>query len=432
METMSDPRNNRASGVQPRRKPATSAATIPVVYVAAAVATAAAVVGCGPGVPSASTATSRDSLGVAIVESTAPRWPESRGWRIDPAPTVDLAESGAGAAHEFHYVRDLLRTADGRLLVADGGSQQLRVYDPAGAFVRALGGEGDGPGEFRALWTLAHLPGDTIVAIDLRAGGPAAVFDLDQSLVETIRLPPNVNPVRHPTAVGRPASTADLRLWGRRGYVYDEQAPLDGFRRPPMAVVRYSPGRATDTVLVLPGDEAYFTPEADVIPVMGRRTHVVPTPGGGLVAGVADALEWTRYDPDAGAPQAIARILGVSLAVSREAWELERRTRLGPNPNPYVEELVGRLPVPARKPAYEKLLVDGQGNVWAGEFLGLARRDDPRKWYVWDGTGAWLGVVETPERFDLVRIGDDEVLGVRRDDNDVEHPQALRLAKPGG
>ena len=48
-----------------------------------------------------------------------------------------------------------------------------------------------------------------------------------------------------------------------------------------------------------------------------------------------------------------------------------------------------------------------------------------------DSSGVWLGVVETPARFELMRVGDDEAFGVRRDADDVEHPQVLRLVKPG-
>ena len=110
----------------------------------------------------------------------------------------------------------------------------------------------------------------------------------------------------------------------------------------------------------------------------------------------------------------------------------ERELRLGPSPSTLVRRIVERLPDPVAKPAYQRMLVDGEGNVWAGEFLGLLRRDVSQKWYVWDGDGAWLGIVEAPERFELFRVGTDEVLGVWRDDNDVEHPQVLRLIKPAG
>ena len=78
------------------------------------------------------------------------------------------------------------------------------------------------------------------------------------------------------------------------------------------------------------------------------------------------------------------------------------------------------------------MTVDIEGNVWAGEFLGLARYDEAQEWYVWDSSGVWLGKVQTPARFELMRVGADEVLGVWRDVNDVEHPQVLRLVKGGG
>ena len=126
----------------------------------------------------------------------------------------------------------------------------------------------------------------------------------------------------------------------------------------------------------------------------------------------------------------IARLVGVSLAFTGEEVDRERQARLGPDPSQFTRDLLDRLPVPTEKPAYESMLLDAEGNVWAGEFLGLARRDEARDWYVWDASGVWLGVVETPARFQLMRVGSDEVFGVRRDMNDVEHPQVLPLVKP--
>jgi hypothetical protein len=58
--------------------------------------------------------------------------------------------------------------------------------------------------------------------------------------------------------------------------------------------------------------------------------------------------------------------------------------------------------------------------------------DEPRKWEVFDPAGAWLGTLSTPARFSVLEIGRDYVLGVRRDDLDVEHVQVLRLRRGGG
>ena len=161
-------------------------------------------------------------------------------------------------------------------------------------------------------------------------------------------------------------------------------------------------------------------------------TYVVPTGRGEVVVGLADGLEYSILDGQSGRVRLIARIPGIPLAVTEEEVDRELQVRMGPNPTPYVRDLVDRLPFPTEKPAYQRMLLDAEGNVWAGEYLGLVRRYESQDWYVWDSSGVWLGVVETPARFELMRVGVDEVFGVWRDLNDVEHPQVLRLVKPQG
>ena len=206
-----------------------------------------------------------------------------------------------------------------------------------------------------------------------------------------------------------------------------------GLQRHPATIVRLSEDRTSvHAVAQVPGSELFFFPEVEVNPLMGRMTHVVPDGRGEVVVGLADGLEYSILDGQSGGVRLIARIPGFSLAVTEEEVERERQVRLGPNPRPYIRDLVDRLPVPTEKPAYGSMLVDAEGNVWTGEYLGLARRYESQAWYVWDSSGVWLGVVETPARFELMRVGEGEVFGVRRDLNDVEHPQVLRLVKPGG
>jgi len=48
----------------------------------------------------------------------------------------------------FGNVAGLIPTPDGRIWVLDGMAHELRLYDQDGAFVRAVGRDGEGPGEF--------------------------------------------------------------------------------------------------------------------------------------------------------------------------------------------------------------------------------------------------------------------------------------------
>lgn len=382
---------------------------------------AVAAAGCGAGTPA--TSTSRDSLGVTIVESVAPAWTPEAAWRIEEEPLLDLAETGSGDMHNFFRVRDMLR-ADGHLIVADGISDEVRVFDADGRFVRAFGGSGEGPGEFRFLWTIVLTNSGTLLGVDF--SGMGAEFDVTAGLVATFRMPSGANPVRHNLP-------SDI-VWGLdTDFTVRDEGLRQGLQRSRATILRLSENRmSAETVAGVPGNEYAFVPEGDLIPLMPRETHVLPAGDGRVLVGTAEALEYSILDGRTGETRHIARILGVSLAVSKEQVDRELRTRLGPNPRPRIRELLESLSEPEERPAYQRMIVDAEGNVWAGEFLGLARRDEVQEWYVWDASGVWLGKVETPARFELMRMGADEVFGVRRDMNDVEHPQVLRLVKEDG
>ena len=377
--------------------------------------------GCSPEAALPSTVT-RDSLAITITESTSPSWTDDSAWHLADVPVLDLVETGTGESHNFFQVRDFARLSSDRLLVVDGGSRAMRVYDARGRFVRSLGRRGEGPGEFR-IFPMVDILGDgRIVARDYLPGGQAGEFTLDAGLIGTFLQPMGVLPMRQRVRGEHLWGVADVGSW-------NEEAAGFGLKRSEVLVGRLHDLVHLDTLAVLVGDEVIGTLVGDAVPLMGRRLAVVPDGNGDLIVGTADAMEYSKIDGDSGEVRSIVRIQGIDLTATRREVDNERRMRLGGNPSPVTRELIESLPVPRTKPAYEQLIVDEGGNVWAGEFLGLARRNDSRRWYVWDQAGMWLGVVRTPARFQVFRIGTDEILGVWRDVNDVEHPQVLRLRR---
>ena len=92
--------------------------------------------------------------------------------------------------------------ADGRIVVANGGSGELRFFDSTGSHLASRGGQGEGPGEFLQLRSLEPWPGDSIVAWF----GPRAnisVFDSGGNYGRTIEINDGSQPW-----LGRPASTS--------------------------------------------------------------------------------------------------------------------------------------------------------------------------------------------------------------------------------
>lgn len=86
----------------------------------------------------------------------------------------------------FHRIRDGILTDDG-FWIADGGSNEIRFYSSDGSFQFALGGPGDGPGEFRSLARIFLLEPDSLLAFD--AGGRVTVFGPERQVVRTFDVP---------------------------------------------------------------------------------------------------------------------------------------------------------------------------------------------------------------------------------------------------
>lgn len=367
-----------------------------------------------------------DSAGVAIVESTAPLGEDGQ-WRVEAEPRLDLTATGSGPAHEFYRVRDATWLADGGVVVAE--PTRLRFFTAEGRPDGEVGREGDGPGEFRAIGRVERLPGDSLLVWD-RGVGRVTILGPDRSVQRLARL--EVDFVA--TVRALPDGTLAALLHGVP--MLEEAEP--GALRVPAPVVRLGPtGSLLDTVTVGAGaDHVLQSTEfglADVRPLFARTTHLA-TRDGQLVLGDADVVGFEVWSAG-GRLLEVVRVTGLDPSLPDSLVELERAARLEMNPSPANRALVGGLPRPASRPTYAQLEVDPEGRVWAaehrGEFLNMLDRA-PRRWRIWSADGSWLGEVLVPGRFQVLRVGGDALLGVARDENDVERVQLLAVRRSGG
>ena len=93
------------------------------------------------------------------------------------------------------------------------------------------------------------------------------------------------------------------------------------------------------------------------------------------------------------------------------------------------QQLFENAPAAETRPAFADILVDPSGAVWLELYRGESEQNQPEEWLVLDADGTWLGAVEIPDRFNVVDITMDAVLGVWEDELDIEHPQVLRLTR---
>ena len=371
----------------------------------------------------------RDSAGIRIVEAKRPLWGDSSLWSIDPDPVVDLTVSGSGTPHEFFRVRGVKQRSDGSLLVADRGSQQVRLFSGTGQFQGSAGGPGDGPGEFRNL-RMVETVGDKILALD-QTRGRITVLEPDLTLVHTFEVS-STTFVIHDMGDGR-ILVESFRVEG-------DSEPGNQVVGRPTALLRYdlegarvdSLGEACcrEEVFRMIGGGPIMGP-----PLFGKQGQVA-TRDEAILHGSTDLMEVQEFDLT-GQVVRILRIPDYPLELTEDQISAERDAQLnmdlppGMTLPPPIRQFFEELPAPATRPAYANMLVDPSGAVWLELYRGMAEQDRPQEWLILDADGTWLGTVEVPDRFSVTDITRESVLGVWRDELDVEHPQMLRLDREG-
>jgi hypothetical protein len=364
---------------------------------------------------------------VEIVESFGPGWEEGAEWRVGPAPLVRIGVVEGDPAYQFDQLTGVVRFSDGTIAVADGGSQEVRLFSGSGVHSRTVGREGGGPGEFTGMSGMGAGQGEEAWVYDFSLRR-ITWLDASGQVLRMVALGPEP-PILHP--VGAFSGGFVLRqLWGATAVA---QADELGLRRDPIAYVVFdSMGSLMDTLGLFPGRELLIT-EEDGRGVMGSpllgRGSSSTVRSSRLVVGSQDRFEIGEYDYG-GKLVRLLRLPAVDLTVTAEEVEAYIRDRLEGVPadrRPGRRAELEAMPVPRTRPAYGDLRVDPSGHLWVAAFASFPSL--PEHWSVFGPEGQWLGSVEMPPRFYPWDFGEDWLLGTEADDLGVEYVVLYPLIK---
>lgn len=393
---------------------------------------------CGPA-GRADTFAVRDSAGVSLAENTAPAWEPGEEWRVAAEPALDIGAAAGEPAYQLFAVRGATRLSDGRIVVADGGSSTLRWYGPRGDFLFERGGEGGGPDEFRRMRAAAfvRLGGDTVAVV---ADGRVARFDGVGERSDAL-----------PEGLERMNATARLAdgTWVALGVagLFDEERMLSGEARDSFPLIQLRPGATTlDTLAFFPGAFRSMNIEragGEVVSVEIRGAAFaggsrITSNGTELLVGPADAHVLYGYDPE-GTLRRIVRWVGADLMITEEdraEWVERTIAAYAAAPDHPLRDDPAALrrsvegtPFPPTRPAYRALHAAPTGHVWV-QLAGEPEQERERH-LVFEPDGRLLGPLTLPERFRTLEVGADHVLGVWRDELDVEHVRLYMIEDAG-
>jgi hypothetical protein len=384
-------------------------------------ALALAVAACGDAGAPSPASVARDSAGVRVVENARAA---GGAWSLGDA----VVAVGGGPEGDFFNVVGGALLPDGSFAVGVGGLSEVRFYDATGEPRARFGRPGDGPGEFSLMGSLGGAGGDTVWVYDY-GSTRASLLTPDDGFVRSVTLAP---PLGAGMVLGRQAdgSLIVAQMWGTPG---GDGPEAEGLVRDPAVYARYGPeGALTDTIGLFPGREVLHRLENGrmtmvAVPFARLSSHALL--GDDLVVG--DQVRRELAIVGGGRTTALVRWAGPSLRITArdvEAWKEATMASAAESERPSVRAYLAEVPFPDVRPAYGRILTDPEGAIWVADYA-LPGEDAPR-WEVFDGDGRWLATVDVPRRFRVLAVGADRVLGVARDELDVERVEVRRIRRP--
>lgn len=370
-----------------------------------------------------------DSAGVTVITSRASAGGDA-GWSLGRDPELRIGTAQGDPHYELYRVVGVHRMDDGRIVVANAGTGELRFYGPSGEWIATAGGTGEGPGEFRQMTTMV-VAADSIWVWDL-ALDRVSVFDGAGAFVRTILLaqteegPP-------PEFVGR---LADGRLLLGQYVRFWVAHPEPGVQPIP---IRYEIADPDGGVLKQLGE---FEAGIHLVQVrddhlwsisvpFGRLSYFTPTDDGFLF-GTGERFEVRQY----GASGGLRRVMRLDRTPdpvgsgSLEAWIAAVAALRGDaDARRILRQRYDGVPLPATRPTYTAVKMDALGNVWAKDYS--LPGEEPSRWTVFDSAGVYVGAVTMPEGFEPHQIGADFLLGVSTDSLGVETAEVFSLDRGG-
>lgn len=390
----------------------------------------AALVACGGGGDGGAhpTAAVRDSAGVRIVESPAALADRELGWTVAPEPSLDVGGDEAPET-QFYQVTGAARLSDGGVAVTNAGTEEIRVFDATGAFLGSAGGQGGGPGEFRAMTLVAVLPGDSILLYDTR-NVRFSVMAPAPSFARSFEPDPETGGNLRPFGV-----LANGGIAAQGTPVFSGSVASGTVLSPPRPLVILGPAGSLEAVAdTYPSEPRFFESTQGFsitrIPFAAAPQYAVSADR--VLAGPGDRYEVRAYDGD-GRLAALIRLdrpprpvtdADIDVAVERSLARAREEAR------PALRRSYQAMPFPDAMPAYARILVDGTGLLWVEDYRAPGQ-DEPQTWTVFDSDGQALGRVTVPDDLYVDEIGEDWVLGHTRDELDETHIVLHELRRRG-
>ena len=366
------------------------------------------------------------ATGEVVVRNTdVPLWSSEEVWQVVEETRIgsdpDNETSLFGSIHSFDV------DSQGQVFVLDEQTQEIRVFDSHGAFIRTVGGRGNGPGEFTEASAVDISRNGEIWVMEMILGR-LSILNADGALLRTEHI----------------GGSSDFRM-----SIWPYPGGFDPLGRYNAVLVTLSEEGTTQALARF--DQSFTPLDTIPIPEESKETEyfsLVSEDGGStmrLVVPFQGSLEW-RFSPSGNLwtlvtdkyelvelndnEEALRRVTKEyePLEVTEAEME-EMRARLARFINQGMK--VDWSKVAKTKPVTVSFFCDDEGNFWVN-LEAATPEDDSRLFDLFDPEGRYLGAVRLP--FSLRSnpepiVRDDILYGITTDDLGAENVVIARIKK---
>jgi hypothetical protein len=329
----------------------------------------------------------------------------------------------------FNMIKDASRLESGETVITDGGSRELRVFDPTGSFLRKYGGEGQPVSNGRI--GILSFP------------GRITVYDLDDGLVSVRRYPNEPFPGTRRT-ISMEGSFFMEAVFSNGSVVAVGTFPWNVRRRQVFEELVWSTPQtqryaiftdSTYTVLAeLPARRMVtYQPEPEgTVWRGGWWTEDLFAPRGVAAFGV-ETMVFARTDRyqvhhwhRSGEAIKTIRVLATPRPVTNDVLEPYRAWVDTANASrPPAREYVNGLKAEGTVPFLGGLLLDREQRVWVENYRpeGFLRLPIPREWTIFSPEGrplAWIRESAGIRGKSILEVGEDYVLVLDEDEEGAQ------------
>lgn len=375
-----------------------------------------------------------DSSGIEIVTNRGDGWGPGNAWRLEP----DLQVGELDGPLAFGRITWVGPGPDGGMLVLDGQSHLVHVFDSVGTSVRSFGGEGEGPGEFRRPAAVTSLRDGRLAVAE---GFPPVLhwLTLAGDYLGSTRLPGARDELgtRTAGAFGVWQVTSAGRVFVQV-QVIDPGAD-DG--EMPVVLMEVDPeGEASPDTIAEWTWSAGFGDEA--IRVFEPVHTWMPRSDGMVVVSAGSPYEIQWHDPAAGLQRLVRRVVEgapVTDRLRQQAIEdMREGMAAGGASEGMVDDMLDRVEFESTVPEVLRLWVsEPDGGLWIGvhdpDLFTIEQKGPISGWTnaldVFESDGRYLGRIPLPQGFTLRVVAEDALYGVWEDELEVPFARRYRVVR---